>query len=144
MTTRPVITFKRIQEYNSQVSVLGMMLGDEIEYPYDVERGLAVMKNMLSNDVFFCLGAYDDDKLVGMLCVLKVDDLFMPNATTAAEQFWYVLPSYRKGTGLQLVKELEKMLEVDKIQFGISNSLLQRLLLREGYTYKKTILEKVL
>ena len=55
-----------------------------------------------------------------------------------------MLPSYRKGVGMDLVKYIENNLKVDTIEFGISNPRLMRLVERNGYRQKKTILEKVL
>ena len=139
-----MITYKIIEEYTPDVKGLVVLLCNEIDYVYygnDIETSLQAM---FKQESFVCAGAYDGGELVGVIAFFVYPQLYNFEIVTASEQFWYVLPSYRKGVGMDLVKYIENNLKVDTIEFGISNPRLMRLVERNGYRQKKTILEKVL
>lgn len=138
------ITYKLITKHSDKVTNMVTALCDEIKYEFnclDIEKSL---KLLFANPTFTCAGAYDENELVGIIAFLTYPEIYNYNKLNSSEQFWYVYPSYRKGVGLELVKYIEKELYSDKITFGISNPSLQRLLQRNGYSFEKTLMSKVL
>ncbi len=137
-----MITYKQIREYSPEVATLVTKLCQEIKYDYQEASIRVSLKALFESDAFICVGAYYADKLVGVMSVLEVPELYNHNIITASEQFWYVEPKHRKGVGITLVKFIEKIIVSDKISFGISTPRLQKLLERHGYKQLKSIVEK--
>lgn len=142
MILKPQITYKQINTYSDRVATLVTKLCEEIKYDYnkqDIENSL---QKLFASPDFLCVGAYKGKILVGVLAVFFAQELYNYSKITAHEQFWYVLPEYRKGVGLQLVKHVENKLNGVTIEFGIANESLQRLLQLNGYQIKKTLMFK--
>lgn len=139
-----MITYRQITEYSEEVALLVDGLCEEIEYNYVPEHTRQTLKKLFQNDIFTCVGAYDNSKLVGVVSFITFPEIHNFDEVVAYEQFWYVLPEYRKGVGIGLVKHIEKTLKVGIIEFGISEPRLQKLLQLNGYEYKKTLMRKEL
>lgn len=137
-------TYKQIKEYSEGVALMIDALCEEIKYDYVCEHTRESLQRLFANEYFICIGAYKGDKLIGVIGFIVFPEIYNYNKVVAYEQFWYVLPDYRKGVGLGLVKYIEKTLKSDIIEFGVSQPRLQKLLKLNGYDYFKSLMRKEL
>lgn len=80
----------------------------EIVGNYDESSFIASWTDIIKRDVGRIIGAYRNDKLIGMLGFVVSKD---PNdgVLVSQEMFWFVDPQYRKGEGLLLLNAYEKI-----------------------------------
>lgn len=121
------------------VAALVEVLGDTYKM-VDIVESFDIL--LPQEQIFFAYGAFDGEKLVGSIAVIKQGHLYNRDDVIAHEAYWYVYPSYRGVVGSRLLEVVEKECSSCKIDFGISDPLLQKLMQRRGYRPIKTIMRK--
>jgi hypothetical protein len=117
---------------------------------YDESSFVENWKNLINQDVGRILGAYRNDKLIGILGFVASKDP-NDNALVSQEMFWFVDPQYRKGEGLLLFNEYEKIatdIGVKRIGMvhldGIHSEKLEKLYKKRGYrTIEKHYMKEI-
>jgi hypothetical protein len=112
------------------------LLNDEYDIE-EVRKDLVVLRSVPN---FVCYIA-EDGHPIGCVAFLVAKDMGK-KSYTAHECFWYVEPEYRKGVGKELVNFVEKDLICDRVEFGIANPSLLKLMERSGYSSIKTLMRK--
>lgn len=87
--------------------------------------------------------AEKDGEVIGGMGFILGNELWS-RRIIAYEAFWYMRPEHRGGTGIKLLKYVEKHIDSDIIDLGIYNPRLRKLLIRMGYRFDKAILTKEL
>lgn len=137
-----MITYKEVDIYDDQVADLVFELTKYLKMEAKKEHIAKSLQALFLSDMFFCIGAYEGEKLIGTLGVMIFPELYNFNRKLGSEQFWYVLPGYRKGVGIELLKYLENNFKMDQLEFGTHDKRLQKLLERRGFIEEKTIIKK--
>lgn len=75
---------------------------------YDESSFVANWANLINQNVGRIIGAYRNNKLIGILGFVASKDP-NDNVLVSQEMFWFVDPQYRKGEGLLLLNAYEKI-----------------------------------
>jgi hypothetical protein len=132
----------RQAEEQDWVSVEEMVLDlcEELNDCYDIDEVRQDLKLLRSLPNFACFVAVDTHP-VGCAAFIVGKELGKKNYC-AYESFWFVEKEYRSGIGKELVNFVEKILNCDSIEFGISNPRLEALMKRSGYSVIKSLMRK--
>lgn len=142
MGSHSQITFRAVasHEADSFCMLLRFML-HEIEHPYVEEDLTNTVRKLLglgSNVRAF--GMFLNGVMVGMAAFYVIRNIADYSKSSAHEACWYVLPEHRGGS--DFLNYLEKALDVDTIEFGITNRRIGKYLERRGYVVEKVVYSK--
>lgn len=124
------------------VEEMVLALVAEIKLDYCETSVKKNLSQLFTMPQFVCYVAEENYWPVGCAGFLVVPEIWNNNNTNASEMFWYVMPEYRGGVGSGLINYIEKNINCDSIEFGISDLRLQRMMQRKGYNVVKAILKK--
>ena len=140
--TSRVIYREYTEEDYSAVEEMVLNLVAEIKVDYDEDSVKRNLQRLFSMPQFVCFIAEENYWPVGCAGFIVTPEIWNDNNVNASEMFWYVFPEYRGGVGGGLINYIEKNINCDSIEFGISDIRLQRMMERKGYKPVKAIIKK--
>ena len=95
-----------IENEVNQILLLGNQFAEESEFVrFNSDVAIENVKKIIATNIGILFLAYDNSKLIGMICGIKYPD-FLTGLLTATELFWFV-DKRKRGVGLKLLSKFE-------------------------------------
>jgi len=123
-----------------QLLDLQELIALELSIKFKKATARQTITDMYESEQSVMIVAEENGKLVGSIGALVLPSTTDSEVLIAKELGWYVLPSHRKGVGMQLFKALERLLTPLRCEYYVSVPKGAKALARifEGLGYKET------